>query len=83
MKHGVEGCGEDQAKAVNNVQSFEADGVFDSWLAWLFGFHLHKELDTKSRNRQEGGGDDLRDNSKRGDSKMRGILVPVGKRCIG
>ena len=70
--------GEDQAKAVDDVQSFEADCVFDPWLPCHLGIQFEEHLDPDGGDHEEGGGDDLR-----GYANIGQVLVPLAQRGVG
>ena len=47
-------CGsKNEAQAVDDVQPFEADGILDPWLSWLFCLQLKEDLYAYGSDHQE------------------------------
>jgi hypothetical protein len=68
-------CGsENESQAVDDVQPFEADGIFYPWLSWLFCLQFEEDLDAYGSDHQEYGRDELCSNTK-----MRKVLVPLAE----
>ena len=68
-------CGrEDEAQAVDDVQPFEADGVFYPWLSWLFGLKSEEDFYAYGSHHQEESCDDLCC-----DGNVGKVLVPIAE----
>ena len=69
---------ENQAEAVDNVQSFKADCVFYPWLSRQLGIESEENLDADGGDHEEDCSDDCV-----GDANVGENLVPVAERDIG